>query len=60
MSEHQTISFVATIELKKQLEQWAVQDDRSISATLRRILEAEATRRATRQPLQKATTYRTA
>ena len=49
MNGPQTISFMGTTELKQQLEEWAAQDDRSVSATLRRILEAEAKRRANKK-----------
>ncbi len=45
MSKPATISFVGTTDLKALLEQWAKDEDRTISATLRRILEAEAKRR---------------
>lgn len=45
MNEPATISFVGTAELKRLLEQWAKQEDRTVSATLRRILESEAQRR---------------
>jgi hypothetical protein len=47
-----TINFVATPELKSQLEQWAKDEDRTMSATLRRILEAEAQRREAKQTRQ--------
>jgi hypothetical protein len=45
MSKPITLSFVATKELKQLLEQWAAEDDRTVSATLRQILEREARRR---------------
>lgn len=45
MSEPITISFVGTTELKTLLEQWARQDDRSISYVMRQILKREAQRR---------------
>ena len=60
MSEPITVSFVATIELKRLLEQWAAQDDRTVSATLRRILEAESRRRAERQPAKQEALHQTA
>ena len=43
-----TISFVATSELKELLEQWSVEDDRTVSATLRQILSQEIQRRNSR------------
>ena len=46
MSEQITISAVVTTDLKRQLEQWATQEDRTVSATLRQILAQEAKRRA--------------
>lgn len=45
MSNPQTISFVATSELKQMLEQWAKAEDRTVSAVLRRLLIQEAQRR---------------
>jgi hypothetical protein len=45
MTQSITISFVGTTDLKVLLEKWAKEEDRTISATLRRILEAEAKRR---------------
>ena len=42
MSEQITISFVGTTKIKKLLEQWAAQDDRSVSYIMRKILENEA------------------
>lgn len=39
------ISFVGTTELKTMLEQWAAEDDRSVSYVLRQILTREAQRR---------------
>ncbi|MCL4300561.1 MAG: hypothetical protein KJ077_32795 [Anaerolineae bacterium] len=45
MSEPTTISFVGTTELKAMLEQWAREDDRSISYVMRQILIREAQRR---------------
>ena len=52
MTNQITISFVGTTDLKAQLEQWAQAEDRSLSATLRRILEAEAHRREGQQNRQ--------
>lgn len=43
--DNQTMCFVATPEQKKTLESWAVLEDRSISAVIRRILDAEIERR---------------
>lgn len=45
MSEQITISFVGTAKLKSLLEQWAKQDDRSVSYIMRKILEKEAQQR---------------
>ena len=45
MADTQIASFVITRELKQRLEQWAKDEDRSISATLRQILAREAERR---------------
>lgn len=45
MSEQITISFVATKTLKKLVEQWAQEDDRSVSYIIRQILEKESQRR---------------
>lgn len=44
------ISFVATTEQKAQLETWAKEDDRTVSATIRQILEREFQNR-TQAPL---------
>lgn len=49
LQEQVTISFVGTAQIKNLLEQWAKQEDRSISATLRQILEREAQRRESAQ-----------
>ena len=49
MNESATISFVATTELKRLVESWAKLEDRTVSATLRRILEQEAQRRKIQQ-----------
>lgn len=40
-------------ELKEQVENWAKEDDRSVSSFLRRLIEAERARRAQVQPAQK-------
>jgi hypothetical protein len=45
MSKTITASFVLPATLKAMLEQWAKTEDRTQSATLRIILEAEAARR---------------
>lgn len=45
MSEPATICFVGTVELKAQLEQWAAEDDRSVSYIMRQILNRETQRR---------------
>ena len=44
-NETTTISFVISIDLKRLVEQWARDEDRSLSATLRKILTQEAHRR---------------
>jgi (p)ppGpp synthase/HD superfamily hydrolase len=44
-SQVTTVHFVATGELKQQIEQWAKESDRTVSAELRQILLAEAARR---------------
>lgn len=44
-----TISFVGNMALKELLERWSREDDRSVSATLRQIVEREAQRRAQTQ-----------
>ena len=59
MNEPATISFVATVELKQLLENWAKQEDRTVSATLRRILEQEAQRRNARQWSNREVEYQT-
>lgn len=46
MSKFITVSFAATAEQKTCLEQWAQQDDRSVSYILRDILKRELDRRA--------------
>ena len=45
MPEPATICFVGTVELKAILERWAKEEDRTVSATLRQILEREVQRR---------------
>ena len=40
-----TICFVGSIDIERQLKQWATEDDRSISAVIRKAIEAEAERR---------------
>ena len=50
MSEPITISFVGTTDLKALLEQWAAQDDRSVSYVMRQILAQEAQRRKAQRP----------
>jgi hypothetical protein len=54
MSEPITISFVGTTEQKTLLEQWAAEDDRSISYIMRQILKREAQRRKQPQTEQKS------
>jgi hypothetical protein len=45
MRETVTASFIITIEQKDLLEQWAAEDDRSVSYVVRQILKVEAQRR---------------
>lgn len=45
MSDLTTISFVATKKQKKLIEQWAQEDERSVSYIIRQILEKEIQRR---------------
>ena len=45
MTKSPTISFVGTIEIKAWLEQWAKENDRSISYIIRQILDQEVQRR---------------
>ena len=52
MSEPTTICFVGTDEQKALLEQWAKEDDRSVSYIMRQILTREAQRRES-QPVEK-------
>lgn len=49
MQEPATVCFVGTKELKQALELWAVQEDRSVSAVMRQILEREKLRRAAKE-----------
>jgi predicted transcriptional regulator len=49
MADTQITSFVITRELKQQLESWAKEADRTTSAQLRQILQAEAKRREAQQ-----------
>lgn len=48
-----TICFMGTAEQKALLEQWAKQDDRSVSYLLRRIIHSEAQRREQSQTTPK-------
>lgn len=45
MTNRIIMSFAVTAELRDLLKRWAKQEDRTVSATLRQILEAEAFRR---------------
>ncbi|MCG3208339.1 MAG: hypothetical protein FOGNACKC_01942 [Anaerolineae bacterium] len=45
MNEQVILSFVATTDIKRTLEVWAREADRSVSAELRQILMREAQRR---------------
>ena len=45
MSEPATICFVGTTELKTMVEEWAKEDERSVSYIMRQILKREAQRR---------------
>lgn len=45
MSEPATICFVGTTELKTMVEEWAREDERSVSYIMRQILKREAQRR---------------
>lgn len=55
MQDQKTMSFVLTSRLEELLKRWATEDDRTVSATLRQILEREAQRRTQAQRLQHAT-----
>jgi len=47
-----TIAFVGTTKLHALLKRWAAEDDRTVSAIIRRLLEREARRRqAHRKPV---------
>lgn len=46
------ISFVGDSDLRDRLKQWAAEDDRTVSAIIRRALEAEAERRAEQEKQQ--------
>lgn len=50
MTNQTIVSFALSKELKALLKQWARTEDRTVSATLRQILEREAIRRATETP----------
>lgn len=56
--EQITFSAVLTVDLKRQLEQWAKDSDRTVSAELRQILTQEANRRQ-RQPSRRQVSYQT-
>lgn len=45
MTDRIIISFSAPQELREMLKRWAKAEDRTVSATLRQILEREARRR---------------
>ena len=45
MTDRVVISFAATEDLREMLKRWARKEDRTVSATLRQIIEAEARRR---------------
>jgi len=51
-----TICFIGTEAIKTQLEQWAAEDERSVSYILRRILKREIERRTQPQTEQKSAT----
>lgn len=51
-----TICFIGTEAIKTQLEQWAAEDERSVSYILRRILKREIERRIQPQTEQKPAT----
>ncbi|MCL4296533.1 MAG: hypothetical protein KJ077_12430 [Anaerolineae bacterium] len=53
MTDKVIVSFAATPELRDLLKLWAKQDDRTVSATLRQILEREARRRQAQPETQK-------
>lgn len=45
ITDRVTISFTATKKIHDLLKRWAAQEDRTVSSTLRQILEREARRR---------------
>jgi hypothetical protein len=51
MQEQITVSYVLNKRLKTLLQQWAEQNDRTVSAELRQILEREAERREQGHPI---------
>lgn len=53
MSEPATICFVGTAELKTMVEEWAKEDERSVSYIMRQILKREAQRRQPKTEPQK-------
>jgi predicted transcriptional regulator len=53
MSNTLVISFVGTTEQKAWLEQWAKEEDRSVSYVMRQILNSEAQRRQAQPQTQK-------
>lgn len=55
MEQTVTFSAVITSALKRQLEQWAKDSDRTVSAELRQILAQEARRRASHPSRQEVT-----
>ena len=56
MAESTTICFIGTVEQKALLEQWAKEDDRSVSYIMRQIVNREAQRRKTQSEGQKPVT----
>ena len=60
MIETTTRSFVITTELKVLLEQWAIEEDRSVSYVVRQILKEEAQRRKQALTHQKQSKQRNA
>ncbi len=53
-TEAVTAAFVITKGQKEQLQQWAAQDDRSVSYIMRQSLEKEQQRRAAQDATRKA------
>lgn len=45
MQEQKVMSFVLNSRIEELIREWAAEDDRTMSATLRQILEQEAQRR---------------